>query len=58
MDPYRPSDDPDDPPARDNATGEVQRVPRQRDDVVTARQSSAAGGPRLLHVSGQHQPHD
>lgn len=58
MDPHRPSDDPDDPQARDNSSGALQRVSRQRHDVAATRQSGAAGGPRVLHVPGQHQPHD
>lgn len=58
MDPHRPTDDPDDPPARDHAAGAVQRVTRQRHDMAAARQPGAAGGPRLLHVPGQHQSND
>lgn len=58
MDPHRPADDSDDPPARDHATGALQRVARQRHDLAAARQPGAARGPRLLHVPGQHQPDD
>lgn len=58
MDPHRPADDPDHPPARDHTAGAVQRLPRQRHDLAAACQPGAAGGPRVLHVPGQHQPHD
>lgn len=54
VDPHRPSDDPDDPPARDHAPGSVQRLPRQRHDLAAAREPGAAGGPRVLHVPGQY----
>lgn len=54
MDTHRPADDPDDPPSRDHAPGALQRVTRQRHDLAAARQPSAAGGPRVLHVPSQY----
>lgn len=58
MDPHRPSNDPDHSPTRDHAAGALQRVARQRHDVAAAREPGAAGGPGLLHVPSQHEPHD
>lgn len=51
MDPHRPPNDPDDPSARDHKAQPVQRISRQRYDLVTPCESSAAGRPRVLYVS-------
>jgi hypothetical protein len=58
VDPYWSTDDPHYPSSRDRTRATVQRVPWQPKDMVVACEWRSSGGPRLLHVSSEHQPHD
>lgn len=58
MDSHRSSNDPDHPPSRDHPPRQIQRLTRQRHDLVAPRQPSTARRPRVLHVPSEYESND